>query len=144
MKKTLVATLAFGTLGLSACSTTDLNAFAEGMAQAQYNSPYGYNSYGGYGSLYGRSNPYANGNMWVGYNQCRYIGSLYQCDTNGDGYIDMSGDSDDGSFSGSHLRVNGKGEGFTRGENGEWERNRAYDTSRRDDHHHGHSRYDKD
>ena len=139
MKKTLVATLAVAALGLGACSTADLNAFAEGMAQASYNSPYGYNSYGGYGA-YG--NNYSN--MWVGYNQCRHIGSLYQCDTNGDGYIDMSGDSDDGSFSGSHLRVNGKGEGFTRGENGEWERNRAYDTSRRDDHHHGHGRYDKD
>tara|TARA_Y100000052_G_scaffold13882_1_gene13497 strand:+ start:158359 stop:158787 length:429 start_codon:yes stop_codon:yes gene_type:complete len=136
MKPIHAICLATGALSLGACTTADLNAFAEGMAQAQYNSPLYGNTYSPYGT-----NRYGNNNtLWVGYNQCRHTGSFYQCDTNGDGYSDSYGNTDDGSYSSSHLRVNGRGEGFTRGENGEWVRNRAYDTSDRDDHHRHHRR----
>lgn len=131
MKPIHAICLATVALSLGACSTADLNAFAEGMAQAQYNSPYYGNTYSPYGT-----NSSVRNSLWVGYNQCRYTGNFYQCDTNGDGYSDISGNSDNGSFSSSHLRVNGRGEGFTRGENGEWVRNRAYDTEDRNDHDH--------
>ena len=63
-------------------------------------------------------------------------GSLYRCDTNGDGYADMFGNTDDGSMTSSSLKVNGRGEGFTWDTSCScWARNRAYDTADRTDHH---------
>lgn len=133
MKMMKLAGLAVTATSLAGCTTADLEAFSEAMASVPYQSPYGYNTpFQSYGKGMGN---------WVGYNQCRHSGTFYLCDTNGDGLADSFGDAGDGSYTSSHLKVNGKGEGFTRGENGEWVRNRAYDTSDRDDHHH-HHRYD--
>ncbi len=118
---------------LAGCTTTELAAFSDAMAtvayQNSYNSPY---------STYG-----ARSGTWVGYNQCLHTGTFYQCDTNNDGWADSFGDAKDGSYTSSHLKVNGKGEGFTRGKNGEWVRNRAYDTTdRSDEHHHRRRKHD--
>ncbi len=127
----LTALLAAGSL-LAGCTSAELAAFNDAMAatayQNNYNAPY---------SAYGPP----SGN-WVGHNQCRHTGSFYQCDTNGDGWVDSFGDAEDGSYTSTHLKVNGKGEGFTRGSNGEWVRNPAYDTSDRSDHHHHHRKRD--
>ena len=140
MKNRVLGTILAGSVLLSSCSTADLEAFSQGLAEAQYNAPNTYgNTYGNTYNPYGTRTSYG---QWVGYNQCAYTGSLYTCDTDGNGYGDMFGDSDDGSYTSSSLKVNGKGEGFTRNnDTGEWERNRAYDTSDRVDHHH-HRRHD--
>lgn len=115
---------------LASCTTAEIEAISaglsQGLAEASYNAPYG-SSYAPYGSSYGSTN-----SQWVGYNQCSYVGSFYRCDTNNDGYVDMYGDTEDGSYASSSLRVNGRGEAFTWGENG-WERNRAYDGPRQPD-----------
>lgn len=133
MKRLLVSALAAAALG--GCDAETMNAIsqglAQGMAEAQYSSSYGYGSpygstYGGYGY-----NPYTPGGFssgywpvpnygygsWVGRYGCRTTGSFYSCDSNGDGYIDMWGDTSDGSYSSQYSRVNGRGEGFS------WDRN---------------------
>lgn len=138
MKKLLLLALGASTLTLSACTSEDLAAFSEGLAQASYDMQYNNPTMGYYGSPYVQ-----NSGTWVGYNQCQHTGTFYTCDTNGDGWADMYGDSADGSYASSSLRVNGRGEAFTwNSSEGEWERNRAYDGPRRDDdhHHHGHRR----
>ena len=135
------------------CTTAELEAISaglsQGLAEASYNQPYGssyvgpgyttspYTTSGGYWTpnTFGSYGGWPSGTsygQWVGYNGCSYIGSFYTCDTNGDGYADMYGDTDDGSYASSSLRVNGRGEAFTWGENG-WERNRAYDGPRQPD-----------
>ena len=134
------------------CTTAELQAISaglgEGMANAAYTASYnGPASYGGggygYTSAYwtpstfsswsGWPGSYSYGD-WVGYNQCRSTGSFYTCDSNGDGYADMYGNTDDGSYASSSLRVNGRGEAFTWGsECACWERNRAYDGPRQPD-----------
>ena len=116
---------------LAGCTTAELAAFNDALTAASYQNNYGYNS------------PYSAGTgTWVGYNQCAHTGSFYHCDTNGDGWVDSFGNTNDGSYTSSHLKVNGKGEGFTRGKNGEWVRNPAYDTSERSDHHHPRRKHD--
>lgn len=146
MKLHQIGILSAGMLALGACTTAELEAIsqglAQGMAEASYNMNYGPGY--GYGSPYGTTYGTSYG-QFIGYNQCSYTGSLYSCDTNGDGYVDMFGDSDSGSYTSSNLKVNGKGEGFTRNtDTGEWERNRAYDTDDRDDHNHRRHRRDDD
>lgn len=149
MQRRILAATAMGGALLGACTTADLEAISAGLAEASYDmqytsygpvaapvyspyTPYTFQTYGGWpaGASYG---------TWVGYGQCQYIGSFYQCDTDGDGYVDMYGDSEDGSYASSHLRVNGRGQAFTWGSDCAcWERNRAYDGPRQDtDHHHG-------
>jgi hypothetical protein len=138
MKNMVLGIALAGSVILSSCSTVDLEAFSQGLAEAQYNAPYTYgNAYNPYGTRtsYGQ---------WVGYNQCSHAGDLYTCDTDGNGYADMFGDASDGSYTSTSLKVNGKGEGFTRNtDTGEWERNRAYDTSDRDDHLRHRRRHDR-
>lgn len=119
---------------MTGCTAAELEAISaglsQGLAEASYNQPYGSSYYGGGYT----PSPYniSNDDQWVGYNECASIGSFYKCDTNGDGYADMFGDTDDGSYTSSSLKVNGRGEAFTWGENG-WERNRAYDGPRQPD-----------
>ena len=112
-------------VGLTACDAETMQAFSEGLAQASYQNSYGYNGYGSaYNSPYGGYQPYNFGTgywpvpsysygSWVGYNQCRNTGTFYTCDSNGDGYADMWGDTSDGSYSSQYSRVNGRGEGFS-------------------------------
>lgn len=142
-----------GLLATGSCTTAELEAISaglgEGMANAAYTANYnGPASYAPAGA-YGYSGPYwtpttfsswsgwrgtYNYGDWVGYHGCRYTGSFYTCDSNGDGYADMYGDTDDGSYASSSLRVNGRGEAFTWGSDcGCWERNRAYDGPRQPD-----------
>ena len=150
----LAAAVSAVSLMTTGCTTAELEAISaglsQGLAEASYNNPYGNSAYYGSGytpSPYNMSGGYWTPNtfgsyggwpsgtsygQWVGYNGCSYIGSYYTCDTNGDGYADMYGDTDDGSYASSSLRVNGRGEAFTWGENG-WERNRAYDGPRQPD-----------
>lgn len=138
----------------ASCTTAELEAvsagLSQGFAEASYNNPYGSGSYYGPGytpSPYNISGSYWSPNtfgsyggwpsgisygQWVGYNQCSYVGSFYTCDTNHDGYADMYGNTEDGSYASSSLRVNGRGEAYTWGEDG-WERNRAYDGPRQPD-----------
>ena len=161
--RTLLATAAGG-LTLSACTTEDLMAFNAAMEQANYDMQYGaygspyntypttsaYNSYP-YGGFYspntfstygGWPTGLSYGN-WVGVLSCRHSGSFYSCDTDGNGYADMFGNADDGSYSSSSLRVNGRGEAFTWGSDcGCWERNRAYDGPRDPDYHYHRDRRD--
>ncbi|WP_147372892.1 hypothetical protein [Henriciella mobilis] len=141
-----VGAVALGALG--GCTTAELEAISAGlsagMADAAYtSSQYGYGAQPAYGGRYWSPNTfgsyggwpanYSYGD-WVGYNQCRNTGSFYTCDSNGDGYADMYGNTDDGSYASSSLRVNGRGEAFTWGSDcGCWERNRAYDGPRQPD-----------
>ena len=126
----------------SGCTSADMALFAEALAeydsqsQAQYlgqqatyhsaplNSsytPYTFNAYGGW------PNGVSHGD-WVGYGQCRHIGSFYTCDTDGDGFADMYGNSETGSFSSAYLRVNGVGEAYGWDDDCAcWEREPAYD-----------------
>ena len=146
--RTLVA-LAASCVMLGACTTAELEAISAGLASAAYDSqyyaannygapsPYGYSgpywspaTFGSYGGWRGN---YAYGD-WVGYRQCRHTGSFYTCDSDGDGYADMYGNTDDGSYASSSLRVNGRGEAFTWGGDCNcWERNRAFDGPRQPD-----------
>lgn len=139
MKNKLLLTLLPAGLSLSGCTTEELAMFADAMEQAAYESQYNtyYSPYGAtYGTPYGAG--YGGYGSWVGYNQCRYTGSFYTCDTDANGYADMYGDTDDGSYASSNLRVNGRGEAYTWDSNrGEWKRNPAYDSpSRYGDHDH--------
>nr|GGI01883.1 hypothetical protein GCM10011355_33570 [Aquisalinus luteolus] len=125
-----------------------MQAFSEGLAQASYESSYGYNGYSGYGAGYGtgytpspyslyRPNNFGTGywpvpnysyGSWVGAYQCRNTGTFYTCDSNGDGYADMWGDTSDGSYSSQYSRVNGRGEGFVWDNSCScWERDRSLD-----------------
>ena len=142
-KRPFIITMLAGLI-LTACSTADLNALGEGLARGlaeaneeiarsnYYSGPYynpnGFSSYSGWrgGNSYGD---------YVGFYQCKSTGSFYICDSNGDGYADMYGDTSTGSYASSNLRVNGRGEAFTWGRNCAcWERNRAYDGERKDYH----------
>ncbi|GGD12868.1 hypothetical protein [Aquisalinus flavus] len=125
MKRSVILSVT-AAIGLTACDAETMQAIGEGLAQASYQNSYGYGSYGygsAYNSPYGGYQPnnfgtgywpvptYSYGS-WVGYNQCRNTGTFYTCDSNGDGYADMWGDTSDGSYSSQYSRVNGRGEGF--------------------------------
>ena len=143
--------IALAGLGLAACTTAELEAISAGLAQglseASYEmaqQPYGYASpYSG--SLYSPStfstyggwpSAYSYG-QYVGPFGCSHTGSFYTCDSNGDGYADMYGNTDDGSYSSSHLRVNGRGEAYTwDSECSCWGRERSLDGPRTDTHDH--------
>ncbi len=140
---------------LSACTTEELNYFADSLAagveesfgpgygsgynaghNTGYNSgysgpyydPYGFSSYSGWSSGYSYGD-------YVGYRECRNTGSYYTCDSDGDGYADMYGDTDDGSYASSNLRVNGRGEAYTWDSSCScWEREYSLDGSRTDYH----------
>ena len=135
-------------IAASACTAAELEAvsagLAQGMAEAQYSSGYGYGAGGygygtGYGTPYGQYTPggFSSGywpvpnygyGAFVGRYQCRNTGSMYSCDSDGDGYIDMWGDTDDGSFYGRYSRVNGRGEGFSWDDYCDcWRRDRSLD-----------------
>ena len=154
----MLVAVSAGITVLAGCTTADMEAISAGLAEASYNTQY--TSYGAYGSpayaapVYSPYTPYsfqtyggwptgASYGTWVGYSQCQNIGTFYQCDTNGDGYVDSYGDTADGSYASSHLRVNGRGQAFTWGSDCAcWERNRAYDGPRDDTDHHHHHYYD--
>lgn len=133
------------------CTAEDLEAFNAALAESTYGpgaygAGYGAPGYGagygapGYGSGYAPgyagyptyypawpvpSVPY---NSYVGAYGCKNIGSFYSCDSNGDGYIDMFGDTDDGSYYAPGVRVNGRGEGFSYDRNCScWTRDRTLD-----------------
>ncbi|HCJ19076.1 MAG TPA: hypothetical protein DHV57_16825 [Hyphomonas sp.] len=147
MKVVMSAIIVATGVAVSGCTSADLAAFSEGLAEASYDlqanssAPYGSPGVPIYApNYYGGVPSYAAG-TWVGYGECRSTGSFYQCDTSGDGYADMYGDTADGSMASSSLRINGRGEAFTWGSDCAcWERNRAYDGPRSDgdSHHHGH------
>lgn len=134
-------------LGAAGCTTAELEAISQGLAQASHDMQYA--PYGTAG--YGNASPYSSGvthygsSQWVGYNECVNTGTFYQCDSNGDGYVDMFGNTETGEMTSSSLKVNGRGEGFTWNTNcGCWERNRAYDTARAGDHDHHRHRHHRD
>ncbi|WP_143435432.1 hypothetical protein [Henriciella aquimarina] len=142
-----------GLMLAAGCSSQDMSMLSASMQEevanaaytasyngnASYSPSYGYGYSGPYwsprtfGSYSGWPANYTYGDF-VGYNQCRHTGSFYTCDTNGDGLADSYGDAEDGSYASSSLRVNGRGEAFTWGnECGCWQRNRAYDGPRKPD-----------
>ena len=131
-----LAVFAASTIALGACTTAELEAISAGLASASYAAPYGSSGYGyGYAASPYRPSGQAGGSAYgqfIGYNQCSHVGSTYTCDSNGDGYADMYGNTADGSYASSSLRVNGRGEAFTWGSDG-WERNPAYDGPRQPD-----------
>ena len=146
MKLPLLAGCLAATSLLTACTTEDLDAFSTALAAASYDmaytQPYGTAYAPGYGGSYSPST-FSTYGGWpggfsygdrVGYGGCRHTGSFYTCDTNGDGYADMYGNTDTGMYASSSLRVNERGEAFTWGTDCNcWERNRAYDGERRED-----------
>ncbi len=156
MRRGILAAAGAGCLLLGGCTTADLEAISAGLAQASYDMQTSYAPYGGppAGTVYSPYTPYTfqtyggwpsgmSYGTWVGYGQCQNTGSFYQCDTTGDGYADMYGNTDDGSYASSSLRVNGRGEAYTWGSDcGCWERNRAYDGPRKDTDHYHHHYYD--
>ncbi len=135
---------------LVGCTAEELEAISAGLAQGlaeaanensynqrnYYGNPYrpgGFANYGGWPSYYSYGD-------YVGYYGCRSTGTFYTCDSDGDGYADMYGNTADGSYASSNLRVNGRGEAFTWDSGcGCWVRNRAYDGPRRE----YYDRYDK-
>ena len=135
MKRTLAGLIVAAATGLAGCTTAELEAFSYALSEASYDMQQSqYGSY--YGPAYQSPYQYQPSNdLRTGYNQCVNSGSLYRCDTNGDGYADMFGNTEDGSMTSASLKVNGRGEGFTWDTTCScWQRNRAYDTGRRDDH----------
>jgi len=134
----------------SACTTAELEAIsaglAQGLAEASYETsqPYGYaNPYsgayynpGGFASYSGWPSPYTYGE-YVGRFGCSHTGTFYTCDSDGDGYADMYGNTSDGSYSSSVLRVNGRGEAYTWDRDCDcWARERSLDGERKDRHDH--------
>ena len=141
-----LAALCGGALLASACTTAELEAISAGLAQGLAEASYEastYNAYsgsyyapGGFSSYSGWPSAYAYG-QYVGAFGCSHTGSFYTCDSDGDGYADMYGDTSDGSYASSHLRVNGRGEAFTWDTDCNcWDRNRAYDGERKERHYH--------
>lgn len=146
MKKPMIAIVA--SLVLGACTTAELEAvsagLAQGLAEASYEtsssmyyngpyySPYGFSNYSGWPSTYSYGD-------YVGYYACQHSGSFYTCDSDGDGFADMYGNTSDGSYSSSHLRVNGRGEAYTWDTACAcWARERSLDGPRQERHDHYH------
>lgn len=138
--------IGLGAIGLTACTTAELEAISAGLAQGLAEASYEASTYNAYTGAYYAPNGFASYSGWpssyaygdyVGAYQCSHIGSFYTCDSDGDGYADMYGNTSDGSYASSHLRVNGMGEAFTwDSECGCWVRNRAYDGERKERHYH--------
>lgn len=143
--KPLIVIAAAGMI-LTACTTAELEAIsaglAQGLAEASYETsqPYGYTGayYNptGFGSYSGWPSSYTYG-QYVGRFGCSNTGTFYTCDSDGDGYADMYGNTSDGSYSSSHLRVNGRGEAYTWNTDCAcWGRERSLDGERKDHHEH--------
>ena len=145
----------FGTVGiagvlLSSCTTADLEAIsaglAQGLAEASYETNQSYTTYNPYTGSYYNPSGFASYSGWptsyaygqyVGAYVCTHTGTFYTCDSDGDGYADMYGNRSDGSYSSSHLRVNGNGEAFTWDSGCAcWTRERSLDGERKDRHDH--------
>ena len=132
-------------LGLAvaaSCSSSDLYAISEGivqgLAEASYDMSYqGSGPYygvpytpNGFSSFSGWPNSYSYG-QYIGAYRCSQTGTFYTCDSNGDGFADMYGDTADGSYASSTLRVNGRGQAFTWDTTCScWMRNPAFDGPR--------------
>lgn len=152
MKRGSYAFLGAAGLVLAGCTTAELEAIsaglAQGLAEASYDvsQPYGYNAAytGGYynptgfASYSGWPSTYSYGD-YVGPFSCSHTGSFYTCDSDGDGYADMYGNTSDGSYSSSYLRVNGRGEAYTWDNSCNcWDRERSLDGPRKERHDHYH------
>ena len=125
-----LAAVAIAACAIGACTSAELEAISAGLSAGLADAAYD-TGHAPYGSGYNSAARYGG---WIGYNQCQNTGSHYLCDSNGDGYADMFGNTDDGSFSSSTLKVNGRGEAFTWGTDCAcWQRNRAYDGPRQPD-----------
>ena len=137
---------------LAGCASSDMDAVPKRYSQATANAAYtaGYNgaaSYSagahGYSGAYWSPQTFGNYAGWpadyrygedVGENACRQSGTLYTCDTNGDGMADIYGDTADGSFASPTLRVTGRGKAFAWGSDCAcWRRAPAYDGPRKPD-----------
>lgn len=138
--------LGAGLVMASACTTAELEAISAGLAQGLAEASYETSAYAAYPGVYsgpyyaptgfasysGWPTTYSHG-QYVGAFGCSHTGSFYTCDSDGDGYADMYGNTSDGSYASSHLRVNGMGEAFTWDSDCScWERNRAYDGERKE------------
>jgi len=143
---TRLFTLMAAGAALTACTTAELEAIsaglAQGLAEASYETsqPYGYTGAyynpGAFSTYSGWPSSYSYGE-YVGYFGCAHTGSFYTCDSDGDGYADMYGNTSDGSYSSSHLRVNGRGEAYTWANDCScWARERSLDGARKDRHDH--------
>lgn len=143
MKMNLMGACALAA-AMTGCTSADLAAFSEGMAEASYQSayyppsgtiyspyaPHAFSTYTGWPSAYSYG-------QYLGPRGCSNTGTFYVCDSDGDGYADMYGNTDDGSYSSSHLRVNGRGEAYAwKSDCACWERERSLDGARRDYHDH--------
>jgi hypothetical protein len=145
-KRASLYALSLSAIMASACTTAELEAISAGLAQGlaeasyetstytaypgaytgAYYAPTGFSSYSGWPSAYAYG-------QYVGPFGCSHTGSFYTCDSDGDGYADMYGNTSDGSYASSHLRVNGMGEAFTWDSDCScWARNRAYDGERKE------------
>lgn len=146
----IIGLVGLSALAVTACTTAELEAISAGLAQGLAEASYEANAMSAYSGVYsgayyapgafstysGWPSAYSYGD-YVGPYGCRHTGSFYTCDSDGDGYADMYGNTSDGSFASSHLRVNGMGEAFTWDSNCAcWERNRAYDGERKERHTH--------
>ena len=148
------------TLVAAGCTTAELEAIsaglAQGLAEASYETsqPYGYAATPGvYTGMYYSPSTFSTYGGWpssysygdyVGPFACRHSGSFYTCDSNGDGYADMYGNTADGSYSSSSLRVNGRGEAYGWDSSCScWQRERSLDGPRTETHDHYHD-YDHD
>ena len=147
MRNTRITLIIAAGLFATACTTAELEAIsaglAQGIAEASYevnNTAYGYadpyaGAYynpSGFGSYSGWPTSYSYG-QYVGRFGCSSTGTFYTCDSDGDGYADMYGNTGDGSYSSSHLRVNGRGEAYTWDTDCDcWARERSLDGERKD------------
>jgi hypothetical protein len=144
--RALYGMVGVATLFLSACTTAELEAISAGLAQGLAEASYEASAYSAYSGAYYAPNGFATYSGWpssYSYGQylgafgCVHTGSYYTCDSNGDGYADMYGDTGDGSYASSSLRVNGMGEAFTWDYDCNcWARNRAFDGERKERHSH--------
>lgn len=146
-----LAALSAGAVLAAGCTTAELEAISAGLAQGLADASYQTNAYTAYpGQAYtgpyyapsafaaysGWPTSYAYG-QYTGPFGCSHTGSFYTCDSDGDGYADMYGNTSDGSYASSHLRVNGMGEAFTWDADCScWSRNRAFDGERKERHSH--------
>ena len=133
---------------MTGCTSDDLAAFSAGLAEASYQSSYQAAYYPPSGTIYSPYAPHAfstysgwpsaySYGQYLGPRGCSNTGRFYVCDSDGDGYADMYGNTDDGSYASSHLRVNGRGEAYAwNSDCACWERERSLDGARRDYHDH--------
>lgn len=145
-KVTSLGALGLAPVLVSACTTAELEAISAGLAQGLAEASYETSTYTAYSGAYYAPTGFATYSGWpssysygqyVGAFGCTHTGSFYTCDSDGDGFADMYGDTSDGSYASSHLRVNGMGEAFTWDSDcGCWSRNRAYDGERKERHSH--------